>query len=189
MANAFPADVLLPLSCTGKDGWGSFSLTLVDTLDALALLGNRTEFEARVWWVVEHLSFDVDETVSLFETTIRALGGLLSAHLLAADPQLRLMEAPYDPHGGLLLLALDLAERLLPALDTPSGIPYGSIHLRDGVSPTESTITCTAAAGASPSSPSSPAPPAPPALHTARVARRRAPPQARSPSSSARSRG
>jgi len=176
MEHAFPADVLLPLSCRGRDGWGGITLTLIDTLDTLALFGNASEFEARVHWVAEHVSFDVDETVSLFETTIRALGGLLSAHLLALDPevsqisrypapglsypthsasltllryppQLHLMASgrPYDARGGLLALALDLATRLLPALDTPSGIPYGSVNLRHGVMPTESTITCTAA--------------------------------------------
>jgi hypothetical protein len=147
MEHAFPADVLLPLSCAGKDGWGSFSLTLIDSLDTLALLGNATEFEARVRWVAEHVSFDVDETVSLFETTIRALGGLLSAHLLALDPQLGLMRGAYEAHGGLLPLAVDLASRLLPALDTASGIPFGSVNLRHGVAPDEAVVTCTAAAG------------------------------------------
>ena len=47
----------------------------------------------------------------------------------------------------MLPLASDLAERLLPALDTPSGIPYGSINLRHGVAHNESAVTCTAAAG------------------------------------------
>eukprot|EP00967_Tisochrysis_lutea_P093422 scaffold135147_cov28-Tisochrysis_lutea.AAC.4 len=147
IAHAFPKDVLLPLTCGGRDGWGSFSLTLIDSLDTLALMGNASEFETRVNWVAEHVSFDVDETVSLFETTIRALGGLLSAHLLALDPELDLMRGKYDAQGGLLPLAVDLATRLLPALDTPTGIPYGSVNLRRGVAHDETRITCTAAAG------------------------------------------
>jgi ER degradation enhancer, mannosidase alpha-like 2 len=53
----------------------------------------------------------------------------------------------YDAKGGLLTLALDLGRRLLPALQTESGIPFGSINLRRGVSPTETPVTCTAAAG------------------------------------------
>ena len=53
----------------------------------------------------------------------------------------------YDAKGGLLTLALDLGHRLLPALQTESGIPFGSINLRRGVSPTETPVTCTAAAG------------------------------------------
>eukprot|EP00959_Pyramimonas_sp_CCMP1952_P158378 3312133-Pyramimonas_sp.AAC.2 len=50
----------------------------------------------------------------------------------------------YD--GELLDRALDLGHRLLRAFDTPTGIPYGSINLRDGVLPGESNITATAAA-------------------------------------------
>lgn len=33
MAHALPRDELLPLSCSGKDTWGPFSLTLIDALD------------------------------------------------------------------------------------------------------------------------------------------------------------
>ena len=35
----------------------------------------------------------------------------------------------------------------MPALQTESGIPFGSINLRRGVSATETPVTCTAAAG------------------------------------------
>ena len=147
MHNAFPKDVLKPLACTGVDGWGNMTLTLLDTLDTLALMGNASEFERAVTWCVENISFDTNETVSLFETTIRALGGLLSAHLLAADRTLGLMSAPYDARGGLLTLAVDLAERLMPALNTTSGIPFGSVNLKYGVSENESPVACTAAAG------------------------------------------
>lgn len=147
MAHAFPRDVLLPLSCKGADSWGGITLTVLDTLDTLAIMGNASEFERMVNWCVAHIDFDQDETVSVFETNIRALGGLLSAHLLAIDPRLNLMTGPYDAKGGLLTLALDLGRRLLPALQTDSGIPFGSINLRRGVASTETPVTCTAAAG------------------------------------------
>ncbi len=69
------------------------------------------------------LSFDVDVRVNVFEANIRLLGGLLSAHLLAADPVHgpKLMpEGAYS--GGLLDLALDLGKRLLPAFTaSPTG--------------------------------------------------------------------
>jgi len=42
---------------------------------------------------------------------------------------------------------LDLGNRLLPAFNTPTGIPYGAINLKYGVPLDETTITCTAAAG------------------------------------------
>eukprot|EP00965_Chrysotila_dentata_P196093 6177379-Pleurochrysis_carterae.AAC.3 len=134
MTHAFPRDVLRPLSCRGDDGWGNMSLTLLDTLDMLALLNNASEFSRAVRWCTEHVSFDVNKTVSLFETNIRALGGLISAHLLAEDETLHLMPG-YD--GGLLRLAVDLADRLMPAFATKSGIPFGSVNLRYGVDANE----------------------------------------------------
>ena len=50
-------------------------------------------------------------------------------------------------NGGLLPLARGLGERLLPALMTDSGIPFGSVNLRYGVAHNESPVACTAAAG------------------------------------------
>ena len=82
--------------------------------------------------------FDLDSKVQVFETNIRGVGGLLSAHLFAVgDLPIR----GYDPvwksqgkdgggyiqwpngfryHGQLLNLAYDLASRLLPAFATPT---------------------------------------------------------------------
>ncbi|EKX45303.1 hypothetical protein GUITHDRAFT_157889 [Guillardia theta CCMP2712] len=142
--HAFPHDELLPLSCSFIDNFGSYALTLVDSLDMLAVLGNRTEFARAVGLLKKHLSFDKDVQVSVFETNIRVLGGLLSSHLLARDPKLKLMD---DYDGFLLKKALELGERLLPAFDTPTGIPYGTINLRSGVAVGETTITSSACAG------------------------------------------
>jgi len=94
MEHAFPKDVLLPMSCKGADSWGGMSMTVLDTLDTLAIMGNASEFERMVNWCIAHIDFDIDETVSVFETNIRALGGLISAHLLALDPRLGLMSGP-----------------------------------------------------------------------------------------------
>ena len=105
--NAFPASELKPLTCSP----GLFdlvrvpALTLIDTLDTFIIMGNYTEFarsverlrylDERVRKEYQETStksyrkeelgglFSVDQNVSLFETTIRVLGGLLSAHQLA----------------------------------------------------------------------------------------------------------
>ena len=53
-----------------------------------------------------NVSFDIDLRVHIFECNIRLLGGLLSAHVLASDESLDLMDGDYD--GGLLTLAEDL---------------------------------------------------------------------------------
>ena len=52
----------------------SFTLTLVDTLDTLVVLGDLDEFERAVGLVVKTVSFDHDIVVSVFETNIRMVG-------------------------------------------------------------------------------------------------------------------
>ena len=41
---AWPHDNLLPSSCKGQDWQGGMGLTLVDSLDALLLMGRRADF-------------------------------------------------------------------------------------------------------------------------------------------------
>ncbi|XP_029157311.1 ER degradation-enhancing alpha-mannosidase-like protein 3 isoform X1 [Nylanderia fulva] len=161
MDNAYPADELMPLSCKGRyrgsepnrgdidSTLGNFSLTLVDTLDTLVVLGDLEEFENAVKLVTRDVSFDTDIIVSLFETNIRMLGGLLSSHILAEYLQQRADIMPWY-RGELLDLAKDLGYRFLPAFNTTTGIPYGRINLRHGMKgvPMEvSKETCTACAG------------------------------------------
>jgi hypothetical protein len=82
-----------------------YSLTLVDALDTLVVMGNYSEFEKRVWWIIENLTFNNDVSVSVFETNIRILGGLLSAHLLITHTSLPLItQRPY--RGGFVQFTL-----------------------------------------------------------------------------------
>lgn len=73
-----------------------------------------------------NFSFALDQNVSVFETTIRYLGGLLSAHTFAVKNLKN-----YNNH--LLDLAVDLGDRLILAFDTIYGIPYGTINLISGI--------------------------------------------------------
>lgn len=145
MSHAFPMDELRPLSCTGEDSLGGYALTLVDSLDMLALLGDRNHFSTAVEWLGKNLRFDKNKTVSVFETNIRILGGLLSAHLIAKDSSTGMQVDNYNDE--LLQLAEDLGRRLLPAFETPTGIPYGSVNLLHGVHDDESKVTSTAGGG------------------------------------------
>ena len=88
--------------------------------------------------------FDRDVRVSVFESNIRLLGGLLSAHaLLVASPGL---VPGYG--GGLLGLAVDLGNRLLPAFHhSETDIPLAWVNLRRGVLRGETQHTCLAGAG------------------------------------------
>jgi len=48
MTHAFPKDELQPLSCRGIDSFGGVSVTLIDSLDTLAVMGLRREFAQAV---------------------------------------------------------------------------------------------------------------------------------------------
>lgn len=159
---AFPKDELNPILCTGRgpdyenpsnvninDVLGDYSLTLIDALDTLAIMGNTTEFKRAVKLIMDNVSFDTDNTVQVFEANIRILGSLLSAHMLIKDP--RQLFGDLTPEGynnDLLHLAHDLAGRLLPAFEnTRTGLPFPRVNLRYGVPSDVSTHTCTAGAG------------------------------------------
>jgi mannosyl-oligosaccharide alpha-1,2-mannosidase len=94
-------------------------LSLIEAMDTLWLMALDEEFADALGWVRANLDFDVDGELSVFETSIRLVGGLLSAHLACGDPVL-------------LDRARDLTDRLLPAFDTPTGIPYRYVNLRTG---------------------------------------------------------
>ncbi|XP_017054662.1 ER degradation-enhancing alpha-mannosidase-like protein 2 [Drosophila ficusphila] len=139
-------DELRPLTCDGHDTWGSYSLTLIDALDTLATMGNFTEFRRVARLLEEKMNFDRDINVSVFETNIRIVGGLLSAHLLSKRAGVE-VELGWPCRGPLLRLAEDMARRLLPAFDTNTGMPYGTVNLRYGVPKGETSVTCTAGVG------------------------------------------
>ncbi|XP_045784224.1 ER degradation-enhancing alpha-mannosidase-like protein 3 [Maniola jurtina] len=159
MDNAYPADELMPLSCKGRwrgvtpsrgdmdDVLGNFSLTLVDSLDTLVVMGDFSEFSRAVKLIINDVTFDHDIIVSVFETNIRVLGGLLSAHVLATTLKYEVPVLQWY-NGELLAMAEDLGRRLLPAFNTSTGIPHGRINLRHGIKGlSESRETCTACAG------------------------------------------
>ncbi|XP_030624964.1 ER degradation-enhancing alpha-mannosidase-like protein 2 [Chanos chanos] len=144
--NAYPYDELRPLTCDGQDTWGSFSLTLIDALDTLLILGNHTEFQRVASLLQDTIDFDIDVNASVFETNIRVVGGLLSAHLFSKRAGMDVEEG-WPCSGPLLRMAEYAARKLLPAFQTPTGMPYGTVNLLRGVNPTETSVTCTAGVG------------------------------------------
>ncbi|KAJ7461276.1 glycoside hydrolase [Mycena galericulata] len=120
--DAMGADEYHPISHRGSNlsAAGGIGYTVVDALDTMLLMGLHDEYARARAWVRASLTFDRDgrnRCFNTFETTIRVLGGLLSTyHLSGSDPL-------YLRH------AIDLADRLLPAFDTPSGLPYSSVDL------------------------------------------------------------
>lgn len=159
-----------------NDVLGNYSLTLIDSLSTLAILASSPppsklgrnkpleDFQDGIKALVQNYGdgskgpagqgtrawgFDLDSKVQVFETVIRGVGGLLSAHQFAVgDLPIRGYSAQvqkkkgregifwrnglvYD--GQLLRLATDLADRLMPAFHTATGLPYPRVNLRHGV--------------------------------------------------------
>ena len=95
-------------------------LSAVEALDTLYLMGLDAELDEGVRWVLDHLDFDIDGEVQVFETGIRMVGGLLSAWGATHEKKL-------------LALAKDLTDRLSPAFTkSPTGMPYRFVNLKTG---------------------------------------------------------
>jgi mannosidase alpha-like ER degradation enhancer 2 len=118
--HAWGHDGLRPLSGEGYDWYGpSLLMTPLDAFDTMLLMGLDEEAARAKELILNALHFDHDITVQVFEVTIRVLGGLISAYQLDGDSRF-------------LELAVDLADRLLPAFGSPTGMPYWGVNLRSG---------------------------------------------------------
>lgn len=183
-------------TANGRKAWGYFQKGV---RDIVTLYGDGSKGPKGQG--SKSTGFDLDSKVQVFETTIRGVGGLLSAHLFAVGD---LPIAGYRPDhdettfaktynksgiaqslkgnpgirwddgffydGQFLRLAVDLADRLLPAFYTPTALPYPRVNLRKGIPffinsmfnkslksrltqqqidslPPEATETCSAGAG------------------------------------------
>lgn len=91
---------------------------IIDALDTMMLMNLTDEVARARNWIIESLNWNQDKDVSLFETTIRMLGGLLSAHYLSGNDDVYLEKA------------VDLADRLMGAFESSTGIPYASVNLK-----------------------------------------------------------
>ncbi|KAH8866665.1 Mannosyl-oligosaccharide 1,2-alpha-mannosidase IB [Schistosoma japonicum] len=120
---AWGSNELRPVSKTGHLpsvlGTEPLGASLIDGLDTLYIMNMDKEFDAAVEWIEMNLDFNKPTIVSVFEFNIRYIGGLLSAYTFSRKPVL-------------LAKAVELAQRLLPAFDTPSGIPMSLINLKTG---------------------------------------------------------
>ena len=154
MSISWPFDELKPVSCVTRnpkldprgdldDVLGGFGLTLIDSLDTLVLMDEIELFKQGARLYFEHFTnYDFDVDVSVFETNIRVLGGLLSCHFLC----LKHFDGS-EYNNQFLDLSVDLANRLLPAFSTPTGLPFHKVNLRKGLIPNLTPINCLAGIG------------------------------------------
>uniref|UniRef100_A0A668A4I5 alpha-1,2-Mannosidase n=1 Tax=Myripristis murdjan TaxID=586833 RepID=A0A668A4I5_9TELE len=115
---------LKPLAKKGHStnifGNSQMGATIVDALDTLYIMGLHEEFKDGQEWIEQNLDFGVNAEVSVFEVNIRFIGGLLAAYYLSGQEVFKLK-------------AVQLAEKLLPAFNTPTGIPWAMVNLKSGV--------------------------------------------------------
>lgn len=98
---------------------------IVDSLDTMMIMNLSHPLAESREWLQSSLSYNQDQDVNTFETTIRMLGGLLSAHYLTG----RLPDVSSRNDSVYLDKAIDLGDRLLAAYESQSGIPYASVHI------------------------------------------------------------
>uniref|UniRef100_A0A672HJA7 alpha-1,2-Mannosidase n=1 Tax=Salarias fasciatus TaxID=181472 RepID=A0A672HJA7_SALFA len=115
---------LKPLAKKGHStnifGNSQLGASIVDALDTLYIMGLHDEFKDGQEWIEQNLDFGVNAEVSVFEVNIRFIGGLLAAYYLSGQEVFKLK-------------AVQLAEKLLPAFNTPTGIPWAMVNLKSGV--------------------------------------------------------
>lgn len=165
----FPADEVRPVSCEPYgpqftdpenlhlDAMGNVSLTVIDNLDTLMIMGKWDElvFVLRYLEINQATVFAQDHVVQVFEASIRWLGGLLLAHLALTDNVLNKVNnlkfdrfaSKYD--GFLLRMAYDLGLRLIPAYNTSTSLPLPRINMAKGlkgVRSSQNIVGCTAGA-------------------------------------------
>ena len=111
--HAWLQDEVGPISGLGSNGYAGWGATLVDTLDTLWIMGLQEEFEQAVA-ALGKIDFTTTPLtlLNVFETTIRYLGGLLSAYDIS-DHQ----------YPVLLTKAAEIGEMLYVAFDTPNRMP------------------------------------------------------------------
>ena len=96
--------------------------TIVDFMDTLYIMGMEGEFAKDKEWIPHNLNLThLREDVNVFEINIIYVGGLLSLFALTGDELFR------DK-------AVEIVEKLLPAFDTPTGIPHGKVNMQTEVS-------------------------------------------------------
>ncbi|CAE6521388.1 unnamed protein product [Rhizoctonia solani] len=116
---AWGHDSLAPLTnnyIDDRNGWGA---TIVDSLSTMHIMGLEDLFKEGVEFTlnIDFSRSKTNSTVSLFESTIRYLGGILSAYELDGKKDKRLVEK-----------AQELAEKLVYGWVGDNDLPYNELN-------------------------------------------------------------
>ncbi|KAJ5682682.1 Mannosyl-oligosaccharide alpha-1-2-mannosidase [Penicillium macrosclerotiorum] len=146
MKYAYPHDELHPVSNgygDSRNGWGA---SAVDALSTAIIMGKSDVVNTILKHVAEIDYSTTSSQVSLFETTIRYLAGMLSGYDLLKGPASHLVDDS-DLVDTLLVQAKNLGEVLKFAFNTTSGVPYNNLDIssqgNDGASTNGLAVTGT----------------------------------------------
>ncbi|KAG8721769.1 hypothetical protein FRC08_010401 [Ceratobasidium sp. 394] len=146
---AWTYDELMPNSNASINNFNGWGVTIVDSISTMQLMGLKAEYDSALDYVAR-MEFDIahDGHAPFFETAIRYLGGLASAHALATSYIIGPLSSTYagpatakpgpgpispqsssqPPYAGrehiLLRKAVLLADKLLPVFDSATGLPW-----------------------------------------------------------------
>lgn len=116
--HAWLNDELSPITGKYRNPFCGWAATLVDSLDTLWIMELKEEFDEAAKEVdLIDFTTTMRNDIPLFETVIRYLGGLIAAYDLS--------EGKYK---NLLDKAVELAEVLMGAFDTPNRMPMTSYY-------------------------------------------------------------
>ncbi|KAF2011743.1 glycoside hydrolase family 47 protein [Aaosphaeria arxii CBS 175.79] len=128
--HAFPNDELHPLLNTygnSRNGWGASAVEALGT----AIVMDLPEVVDPILDFIPTINFHkTRSTVDLFETTIRYLGGMLSAYDLLTGPMHHLARKS-DGVDALLTQSQGLADLLKVAFDTRTGVPRKKVFFNN----------------------------------------------------------
>ncbi|KHO00527.1 1,2-a-D-mannosidase [Metarhizium album ARSEF 1941] len=131
--HAFPHDTLLPLTGGNSDDRNGLGVTAIDALSTAVVMEEKAIVDQILNYTATidfSTTKEANSSISLFETNIRYLGGLIAAFDLLKGPMSNLVD---DDNSelveALLTQATTLADSLSIAFDTPTGIPDDSVFL------------------------------------------------------------
>ena len=89
---AWGFDTLHPIACKGTNDAFDLGLAMIHALDTMIIMqsvdtdsGFQSDIDDIREWIATKMHFDQKDEVALFESSIRILGGLLSAYHLTND--------------------------------------------------------------------------------------------------------
>ncbi|TFK22434.1 seven-hairpin glycosidase [Coprinopsis marcescibilis] len=119
---AWGFDDLYPMSKTGGNGRNGWGATIVDSMSTMYIMGLTDLFEEAVEFSskIDFTQSKIPDKVSVFETTIRFLGGLLSAY-----------EMSDGKYPALIERATELTDKMAYAWIGDNNIPHGFLNFTD----------------------------------------------------------